>query len=174
MVPHLLALMVLVPTGVDATCSAGEGRIIDFALVSQNLYPYLTLEGDLSVPWRSHVGLKLSLSTRLRSLHAPALRVPRPLPLLPISAEGKHQADDAMWNRAIGAALDFITSRSRGTMLIGADAAAVAVCCRWLLFVAIAVHCCASGCQGSCFFIHAWRFVRTASERRYSNKIKVH
>ena len=66
---------VLVPKGVMSTCSSG--RMLDYGVVSLRLRPSIEdLDPVLSVPWSSHLGLRLRLrktprSTRVRELYVP-------------------------------------------------------------------------------------------------------
>ena len=113
-------LAIVAPTDVDATCSSGSGRIIDLCVVSANLVPHLHLDSELKVPWKPHTGLRLSIPARLRSLSAPSLRVPRPLPALQLE-QGNHTFDLQCWNNAASIAECYIHKRSAATGLLGSD-----------------------------------------------------
>ena len=113
-------LAIVAPADVDATCNTGKRRIIDFCLVSIKLVPHLHLESELKVPWKPHIGLRLSFPARPRSLSAPALRVPRPLPQIPLE-EGKHVLDQSSWSNAGAVAELFIHKRSAATGLLGCN-----------------------------------------------------
>ena len=115
-----LRLSVITPSCVDATCNSGSGRIIDFGVVSSSISQYITLEPELKVPWKSHIGLRLSMPARLRALSAPAIRVPRPLPQLE-TKDGLHQLDSKHWEDADTIAADFIRRRSQGTGILSCN-----------------------------------------------------
>ena len=114
-----LGLQVVAPD-VDATCTAGLGRVIDFSIVSVKLAPFLQIEPELKVPWKSHIGLRLSFPARLRSLSAPVLQTPRPLPQLPL-VDGQHELQEHHWHHAGRLAREFVHKRSFGTGILGCD-----------------------------------------------------
>ena len=117
-----LGLAIVGPQSTDATCSSpGGGRVIDFFLVSAKLVPYLHVDPDLKVPWKPHIGLRLSFPARLRSLVAPSLRSPRPLPPIPVADDGQHCFDADCWDRAGSLSADFINRRSGGSGLLCCD-----------------------------------------------------
>ena len=80
-IPFLNLSLVAVP-GLLATCSAGSGRIIDYFVTTPDITNYITAEAIMEVPWKPHVGIKLTMPTRLRQFSAPKLRVPKSLPEL--------------------------------------------------------------------------------------------
>ena len=115
-----VGLAIVAPPLVDATCSSGEGRLIDFCLLSERLVPYSIVEPEHKVPWKPHIGFRLSFPARLRSLMAPSLRVPRPLP--PVSVvNGEHQFDSQCWTEAGTLSAEFISKRGGGTGILCCD-----------------------------------------------------
>ena len=115
-----LGLRTVVAPNVDATCTAGQGRVIDFAVATPGIAQYLSVQADLAVPWKSHIGLTLSFPARLRAYQAPALRVPRVLPELPLQDDGQHVFQQQVWQRASIKASEFVQGKSCGSGLPGA------------------------------------------------------
>ena len=66
---------------VDATCTAGHGRVLDFCLVSRTLAATCGDPGATVVPWRPHIGQVLELPARPRLCKVMVQRMPRPLGL---------------------------------------------------------------------------------------------
>ena len=61
------------------TCTSGTGRLIDYVVCSKSLLPVLHLQTEENVPWKPHVGLRLRLNMRPRTLEA--LFQSRPAPI---------------------------------------------------------------------------------------------
>ena len=56
---------VMAPSNTDITCHQGNGSLIDFIVISNNLAPYVhSFEADAFAPWGTHDGLRLELYTK--------------------------------------------------------------------------------------------------------------
>ena len=119
-----LHLKFLIPN-VDATCTAGRGRVIDYFLVSESIFPHMTITADYAVDWKPHMGLRLTLPLRLRQHLVPTLRVPRALVPLPM-VDGESVLQAELWARAGDIARQHISKWSNGTGVLGATIALVA------------------------------------------------
>ncbi len=84
---RLLSGAFLVPRGVP-TC-AGSGRVIQFLVVSPDLVHILPLlVHDPLAPWASHAALSLQVPLRPCALFKRVIKVPRPLPVRPLTLGG--------------------------------------------------------------------------------------
>ena len=72
---------IVVPTNAEQTCNSG--RILDFVVASIDLMPAISVYLDLSLPWRSHNGLRIEVHRRPASIRYRALSVPVRLDKLP-------------------------------------------------------------------------------------------
>ena len=122
-----LGLEVLAPKGVVSTCEAGKGRLLDFMLVSSHIYSVMQLEADFAVPWVPHAALRAKFPFRPRSFMIPTIRVPRPLPELPVGDDGLHVFQDSVWNRSCHLARAYVQKWSNNTGVIGATEAIMQV-----------------------------------------------
>ena len=120
-----MGLIVKPPIDTDATCKSGDGRIIDFFVCSAAISPYIIVNAEFNVPWKDHVGLRVSVPARLRSFFAPSRHIPRPLPSLPLT-EGVHVMDQSSWHKAVEFADEYIRRKSAGAGIIGGNAATAA------------------------------------------------
>ena len=116
-----LRLSVISPTGLEATCSSGSGRLIDYFLATSDIAPYVQSKPDISVPFKPHLGLRLSFPARLRANLVPTLRIPKSLPELPIT-EGEHQLDEEVWTRACDFTAGFLSRRAAHSGILGCSA----------------------------------------------------
>ncbi|CAK0875438.1 unnamed protein product, partial [Prorocentrum cordatum] len=73
-----------------ATCSRGSGSAIDYALVSKGTAAHLKLQAVEEVPWKDHVGLKLTIKDGKQRWWHRKLDIARELPTVP---RPKKQAD---------------------------------------------------------------------------------
>ena len=112
-----LQLSLVVPP-VEATCTSGKGRLIDYFVASAALAPYITISVDLGTPFRPHSGIRVSFPARLRALVAPAPRVPRALPQLPV-VDGEHELQEDVWSRAVEFADSYVRRRAPVTKILG-------------------------------------------------------
>ena len=120
---NFLGLKFLVPNNVQATCSVGEGRMIDFFVATPQFAPFVSIWADTAVDWVPHVGLRLSFSSRLRSHWEPAVKVPKPLPIVPRNDDevlAATRSDEAM-QKAAAYVPGYIEKWSNGTGIIGAN-----------------------------------------------------
>ena len=117
-----LGLRILCPDNVSATCTAGDGRLIDFALVSSPIFSFLKISGDFAVPWDSHAALRIRVPFRPRCFQKPTLSIPRVLPDLPLT-DGQHSFSYLTWQQAGKMSEAYIDKWSRGTGLLGASPA---------------------------------------------------
>ena len=113
-----LGLIVKTPCGTDATCKVGAARLIDYFLVSPAIAPYITATAEFSVPWKDHIGIRMVMPARLRAYSAPSLRIPAPLPPLPL-VDGTHNLEEESWQKAVQVADSVIAAKSFGTGIIG-------------------------------------------------------
>ena len=73
--------LVKAPDGVEATCSAGPGNLLDYAVVSKEINgTYLTCEPMLEVPFPTHIGVKHVIRVSVQDLVVRALLKPKPFP----------------------------------------------------------------------------------------------
>ena len=115
-----LGLRILVPQGASFSCKAGPGRLIDFCVVSNQIYDFLDAFLDFAVPWTPHAALRISMPYRPRSCMVPKLRLPRPLPALPLNDDKLHTFDPDLWAVSRNIALEYVDKWSRNTGIIGA------------------------------------------------------
>ena len=78
-----LKLSVISPAGLEASCTSGSGRLIDYFLATEDIAPYIQISADFSTGFKPHIGFRVRFPARLRSYRVPTLRVPRSLPALP-------------------------------------------------------------------------------------------
>ena len=73
------------PDGATATCSAGQGRLLDYVLTSEPPGSDLLLGVTLAPAgtWRAHLGMQCRLSRSPTPRSGWIIRLPRPLPLRP-------------------------------------------------------------------------------------------
>ena len=62
-------LVLKAPLHVDSSCSNG-GRLLDFALCTNDIAPAVTVHGVLDAPFGTHIGLRLEISRRPRAILA--------------------------------------------------------------------------------------------------------
>jgi len=77
--PQQLGAQIVLAANLDYTCDAGEaGSTIDFALLSFAARDLLhKCEGDTTVPWGTHVGLKLTFDASVKSRQIRVWEAPR-------------------------------------------------------------------------------------------------
>ncbi len=84
---------------VPFTCTSGEGRVLDYYVVSKGLMPALrSISCSDDTPWRPHLGLTLKLQARPREVSCYKQVVPTPIP------EHRPQGPDWPWERFRAAA----------------------------------------------------------------------
>ena len=117
--PQRCGLVPALPFGCNATCRLGKGNAtyIDYFLMSASLFPVAVVHPQYCVPWGPHIGLKLVLSSQLKSYLAPTLLTPKSLPFSSDFAT-LDQCDDK-WTSACAIANDYITRRAPTTRIIG-------------------------------------------------------
>ena len=65
---HKIGAQIVWPD-VPFTCSSGEGRVLDYVVVSKGLLPALRrITCSDATPWRPHLGLTLSIQARPREV----------------------------------------------------------------------------------------------------------
>ena len=68
----------LCPKDVEATCSSGQGRLLDYAVISPLLVPHVQSFGeDPQAAWKPHLGLRLVLDRHPRLVMYPQLKKPQ-------------------------------------------------------------------------------------------------
>ena len=94
-------LQFAIPQGLTATCAGagGTASLIDYFLISPSIAPVSFVEPVFDVPWKPHIGLKISLYSCPRIVLAPSTSAPRALPPLPL-CEGAHELDSERWEQA--------------------------------------------------------------------------
>lgn len=112
------AFVIHTAVGADATCKAGPGRLIDFVLATPAISPYLLVTADFDVPWKDHVGIRISFPARLRAYNIPTLCPPRPLPPLPL-VDGHREFDGEVWTQAERIAAAHIQRKAPGSQILG-------------------------------------------------------
>ena len=80
----LLNCSLLKPQGVEVTCRAGKGALLDYAMAASNAQWLL---GDLNpviCPWKTHLGLEIAVTRKPQQLQIRKLRAPKnfDLPIL--------------------------------------------------------------------------------------------
>ena len=61
--PAALGGTIMTPAGIDFSCTAGQGRLLDYAVVSKDARPMITaLDAVHGLPWKTHLGLRVSLN----------------------------------------------------------------------------------------------------------------
>ena len=110
----LVNLEFAIPVGLTATCqtSGGSASMIDYFLVSSCLVPVISVQPVFDVPWKPHIGLRLSISSSPREVVAPVIRSPKPLPPLPLSEEGDHVLDERVWQQAVSFSSSFLEHKT--------------------------------------------------------------
>ena len=68
---------IMLPKGVQSTCSTGS--LLDYAVASNTLNGSVGLDPVLKVPWKSHIGLSLTVSRAPRTALARYIKAPRSL-----------------------------------------------------------------------------------------------
>ena len=86
-IEHYADAKIMVPSNVNYTFSAKS--LIDYALVSQELFGVVKLEAALDTPWASHLGLVVSIPTRAREVLGRFQIKPRSFP----HVENRHIAE---------------------------------------------------------------------------------
>ena len=112
-----LGLKIVVPEDAEATCRSGQRRLLDYAVVSEDLAPYVNVRADFDVPWDPHAGLRISMPMRPRSYMVPKLRIPKQLPKL----GEDHLFNQELWKESQMKARIYIDKWSLGTGIIGAS-----------------------------------------------------
>ena len=110
----LLNVQHVIPTGLTATCrtSGGNASLIDFYLVSPCLISLVSVQPVFDVPWKPHIGLRLTIVDRPRVVLTPSIRTPKPLPPLPVDDEGEHTLQHQVWEESCRLAASFISHKS--------------------------------------------------------------
>ena len=86
-----LAAEIVTPADCEATCSAGTGRLLDFAVVSEVLAGSVMLGVDLVIPTKPHVGLSLAVRLEAMQERILVLQAP-PIPRLAHVNKKDHRA----------------------------------------------------------------------------------
>jgi len=95
---HLQSLICTVRAAGDAhTCHHSHGTsLIDYALISHTRVPFATnFEVIADVPWKPHLGIRLTINRRPEQVYTYQLRKPKPLPTT--VDEGTWTIDDDEW-----------------------------------------------------------------------------
>ena len=90
---------ILLPSNCSVTCHGGRGSLIDYAIVSCILVPYVVTVQD--VPWSPHDGLRLTLRAEPLAIPIKTIVKPRPLP-----SKDDRQCQTMSWREAKKAALN--------------------------------------------------------------------
>ena len=77
--PGYIGGEILTPRGVEFTCSRGKGRMLDFAVVSHSIAPYVKIEPDFHSPWKPHLGIRAVIELEIQSAKARVLLKPKHL-----------------------------------------------------------------------------------------------
>jgi len=86
--------------GIESTCTAGSGRLIDFFVVSKRFAAAVQARGqDMTAPWKPHAALILRLNARPRSIRILKHIEPKEIPVLHHSV-----AEGATWDQCAAAA----------------------------------------------------------------------
>ena len=103
--------------GVESTCTAGSGRLIDFFVVSKRFAAAVQAKGqDMAAPWKPHAALILRLNARPRSIQILKHIEPKEIPVLHHSV-----AEGATWDQCSAAAALMIMPMPRLVGVGGRD-----------------------------------------------------
>ena len=75
--PSFAKGQIVTPKGATFTCSKGKGRLLDYAVVSNPLVPYFSLELDLESPWKPHIGLKGTVGFEIEAAQSRIMLKPK-------------------------------------------------------------------------------------------------
>ena len=76
--------VVVTPGDVSYTCTSGKQRMLDYAIVHEDLQHAVKIQVNWNVPWKTHFGLEVAILAAPRALlhriHRRALPIPPPVP----------------------------------------------------------------------------------------------
>ena len=118
--PRRAGLVLAEPPGQVSTCNihTDKAAYLDYFLVSADILPLVVVESVLSVPWKTHIALRLSLHARPHQFLAPVLRLPKQLPSLPL-LDGEHILIPELWEEAAIMSTEHIHAYAAKTGVIG-------------------------------------------------------
>ena len=113
-------LQFAIPHGLTATCTPprGDPSLIDYFLVSAILRPLICVQAVFDVPWKTHIGLRMLVHANPRSVLAPSILEPRPLPSLPVGDEGDHEFQQSTWDEAVVFSKRYLDRKSPVTRVV--------------------------------------------------------
>ena len=74
---------IMTPTNTDVTCLQGKGTLIDYAVVSRKMKPYVQeVKADFAVPWAPHVALRVKVIANANKVTVKTLVKPKIIKIL--------------------------------------------------------------------------------------------
>ncbi len=118
-VVETLGAVVIRPTGGEITCHQGKGSLIDYALCSRVLAPYVRIEIVSKVPWEPHDGLRVKVVREAKAFMVTRLR--RPLAMSELEKrQPRGKPKEVSWDTAVSMAEAAVGSiRIKGHKALG-------------------------------------------------------
>ena len=98
--PERVKAAVVPPGAAPYTCTAGQTRVLDFAIASECILPLITsIETVMDVPWAPHLGIRLVL--KRDSCRAVARTLVTPSALLPSAGQEVDEVEVEKWEDSV-------------------------------------------------------------------------
>ena len=110
---HYIQGVVKVPVDAELTCSSGQGRILDFVIVSKSLEPWITDIRTVNVPWKPHLALSFPLTMPTHKQYQRVQTMPWIPHLSTLSKQHRHteqssrDPDVIKWRAAVAATMSY-------------------------------------------------------------------